>query len=128
MEYATRLRGVVCGGAFEWLTHRAPEGDAGVEALLAGFDGGAAAAARFATTRVNPEIFFAIGAAGGATRATVRNDLIAGGASDIGEQEFACGGNEGGKFGDAERGYGAEGIHGTGKADFGFEDIANAGD
>ena len=118
----------MCGGAFERLAGGAPEGGAGVEALLARFDGGATAAARFATPRVNPEIFFAVGAAGSATRATVRDDLIAGSAGDIGEQKFACGGNEAGKFSDAERGYGAEGMYETGKADFGFEDIADAGE
>ncbi len=115
------------GGAFEWLTHRAPKGDAGVEALLAGFDGGAATAARFAATRIDPEIFFAVGAAGGATKAAVSNDLIAGSAGDIGEQEFAGGRNEAGKFADAECGDGAERIHDTGEANFGFEDIADAG-
>ena len=118
----------MCGGAFEGLAVGAPEGGAGVEALLAGFDGGATTAARFASARVNPEIFFAVGAPGGATRSTVSDDFDrpkcwATSASknlravETRQESSRCLGGDG-----------AEGIHGTGETDFGFEDIANAGE
>ena len=116
------------GGAFEWLTHRAPEGGAGVGGLFAGFDGGAAMAARFAATRIDPEIFFAVGAAGGATEAGVSDDLVAGSVGDVGLEIFARGGDEAGEFGDAECGDVAERIHVAGEAKFGFEDVADAGE
>ena len=44
----------------------APEGGAGAGGLFAAFDAGATFAAGFAAAFVDPEIFFAVGAAGGA--------------------------------------------------------------
>ena len=96
--------------------------------MFAALDGGAAAAARFAIAFVDPEIFFAVGAAGGAAEAGVGDDLVAGIVGDVGLEIFAGGPDEAGEFGDAEGGDFAEGIHIACKTKFGFEDVADAGE
>ena len=105
-----------------------PESGAGAGGLFAAFDAGAAFAAWFALAFVDPEIFFAVGAAGGAAESGVRDDLVAGIVGDVGLEIFARGGDEAGEFGDAERGDFAEGIHIACKTKFGFEDVADAGE
>ena len=111
-----------------WLAGGAPEGGAGAGGLFAAFDAGAAFAAGFAATFVDPEILFAVGAAGGAAESGVRDDLVAGIVGDVGLEIFAGGPDETGEFGDAERRDFAEGIYVAGEAEFGFEDVADAGE
>lgn len=106
----------------------APEGGAGAGGLFAALDWGAASAAGFVVAFVDPEIFFALGAAGSAAESGVGDDLIAGVVGDVGLEVFASGPDEAGEFGDAERGDFAEGIHVAGEAEFGFEDVADAGE
>ena len=106
----------------------APEGGAGAGGLFAAGDRGAAFAAGFAVAFVDPEIFFAVGAAGGAAESGVGDDLVAGIISDVGLEIFARGADEAGEFGDAECGDFAEGIYVAGEAEFGFEDVADAGE
>ena len=106
----------------------APEGGAGAGGLFAAFDAGAAFAARFASAFVDPEIFFAVGTAGGAPEARVGDDLVAGVVGDVGLEIFAGGSDEAGEFGDAEGGYFAEGIYVAGETKLGFEDVADAGE
>ena len=106
----------------------APEGGAGAGGLFAACDGGAAFAAGFAVAFVDPEIFFAAGAAGGAAAAGVGDDLVAGSVGDVGLEIFTRGGDEAGEFGDAEARDFAEGIHVAGEAELGFEDVADAGE
>ena len=106
----------------------APEGGASAGGLFAAFDAGAAFAARFASAFVDPEIFFAVGTAGGAAEARVGDDLVAGVVGDVGLEIFAGGGDEAGELGDAEGGDFAEGIHVAGEAELGFEDVADAGE
>ena len=96
--------------------------------MFAAFDEGAAFAAGFAVAFVDPEVFFAIGAAGGAAEAGVRDDLVAGIVGDVGPEIFAGGADEAGELGDAESGDFAEGIYVAGEAEFGFEDVADAGE
>ena len=52
--------------------------------LFAAGDRGGAFAAGFAVAFVGPEIFFAVGAAGGAAESGVGDDLVAGIISDVG--------------------------------------------
>ena len=106
----------------------APEGGAGAGGLFAALDESSAFAAGFAGAFVDPEVFFAVGAAGGTAEAGVRDDLIAGIVGDVGLEIFTGGADEAGEFGDAERGDFAEGIHIAGEAEFGFEDVADAGE
>ena len=96
--------------------------------MFAAFDAGAAFAAGFVVAFVDPEIFFAVGAAGGAAESGVGDDLVAGVVGDVGLEIFAGGADEAGEFGDAERGDFAEGIYVAGEAEFGFEDVADAGE
>ena len=106
----------------------APEGGAGVEALLAGLDGCAANAAGLAAAMVDPEVLFGVGAAGGAADAGVGDDLVARGVGDVGRHQLAGVGDEGGEFGDGERLDGAEGMDAAGEADLGLEDVADSGE
>jgi len=106
----------------------APEGGACAGGLFAAFDAGAAFAAGFVVAFVDPEIFFAVGAAGGAAEAGVGDDLVAGIVGDVGLEIFAGGPDEAGEFGDAEGGNFAEGIHIARKTKFRFEDVADAGE
>ena len=96
--------------------------------MLARFNGVAAFAAGFALAFVYPEIFFAITAAGGAAEASVRDDLIAGVVGDVGLEKFPRGGDEADEFVDAEGFDAAERIYPAGEAEFGFEDVADAGE
>ena len=77
---------------------------------------------------VDPEIFFAVGAAGGAAESGVRDDLVAGVVGDVCLEIFARGADKAGEFGDAESGDSAEGIYVAGEAEFGFENVADAGE
>ena len=104
----------------------APESCAGTGGLFAALDAGGAFAAGFAAAFVDPEIFFAVGAAGGAAESGVGDDLVAGIVGDVGLEIFASGADEAGEFGDAERGDFAEGIYVAGEAEFRFEDVADA--
>ena len=106
----------------------APEGGAGAGGLFAAFDEGAAFAARFAAAFVDPEIFFAVGAAGGAAESGVSDDLVAGIVGDVGLKEFSRGPDQASEFGDAEGFDAAEGIYPASEAEFGFEDVADAGE
>jgi hypothetical protein len=112
----------------EWLTSGAPESRAGAGGLFAAFDTGAALAAGFAATFVDPEIFLAVGAAGGAAESGVRDDLVAGIVGDASLQIFPRGADEAGELDDAESGDFAERVYVAGEAEFGFEDIADAGE
>lgn len=106
----------------------APESGAGAGGLFAAGDRGGAFAAGFVVAFVDPKIFFAVGAAGGAAQSGMRNDLVAGVVGDVGLEIFAGGGDEAGEFGDAESGDSAEGIYVAGEAEFRFEDVADAGE
>ena len=106
----------------------APESGAGAGGLFAAFDAGAAFAARFTLAFVDPEIFFAVGTAGGAAEAGVGDDLVAGTVGDVGLEIFAGGADEAGEFGDAESGDLAEGIHVACETKLGFEDVTDAGE
>ena len=86
--------------------------------MFAAGDGGGAFAAGFARAFVDPEIFFAVGTAGGAAESCVGDDLVAGIVGDVGLEIFARGSDEAGEFGDAECGDFAEGIHVAGEAEF----------
>ena len=96
--------------------------------MFAAGDRGAAFAAGFAVAFVDPEIFFAVGAAGGAAESGVSDDLVAGIVGDVCLEVFASSADEAGEFGDAECGDFAEGIYVAGEAEFGFEDVADAGE
>jgi hypothetical protein len=91
-------------------------------------DESSAFAAGFAVAFVDPEIFFAVGAAGGAAESSVGDDLVAGIVGDVGLEIFAGSADEAGQFGDTERGDFAKGIHITCEAKLGFEDVADAGE
>ena len=106
----------------------APESCAGAWGLFAAFDAVAALAAGFAVASVDPEILFAVGAAGGAAKAGVGDDLVAGIVGDVGLEIFVGGPDEAGEFGDAEGGDFTEGIYVAGEAEFRFEDVADAGE
>ena len=56
------------------------------------------------------------------------DDLVAGVVGDVGLEIFAGGADEASKFGDAERRDFAEGIHIACETEFGFEDVADAGE
>ena len=96
--------------------------------MFAGFDWSGAAATGFAFAFVDPEIFPAVGAAGGAAKARVRDHLVAGIVGDVGLEEFSRGPDEASEFGDAEGFDAAEGIYPASEAEFGFEDVADAGE
>ena len=112
----------------EWLAGGAPEGGAGAGGLFAAFDAGAAFAAGFVVAFVDPEIFFAVGATGRAAESGVGDDLVAGIVGDVSLQIFSRGADEAGELDDAESGDFAERVYVAGEAEFGFEDIANAGE
>src|SRR5579871_1403302 len=111
----------------ERLAGGTPEGGAGAGGLFTALDERAAFATGFVVAFVDPEIFFAVGAAGGAAESGVRDDLVAGVVGDVGLEIFAGGPDEAGEFGDAERRDFAEGVYVAGEAELGFEDVADAG-
>src|SRR5450759_1696524 len=103
------------------LTGWAPEGDAGVGAVLWGADGGGAAAAWLAGAAVDPQVLLDSGiACGGAP--------VAGGFGHVGQEEFARGGDEIGELLFGERGDLAEGAEAASEGDLGFEDVAESGE
>ena len=106
----------------------APESCAGAWGLFAAFDAVAALAAGFAVASVDPEILFAVGAAGGAAESGVRDDLVAGIVGDVSLKIFPRGADEAGELDDAESGDFAERVYVAGEAEFGFEDVADAGE
>ena len=107
----------------------APVGAAGVAALQGALNWGLADAAGLAFAAVDPEVVAGVGCAGSAAlAAAVRDDQVVGVFEDVGGEELLGG------FYDLFRlttGEGAdleEGVELEGEADFGFEDVAYAGE
>src|ERR1700676_2102251 len=79
------------GGAMHGLAVGPPEGGTGVGGLFAGGDGGDAAAAGLVLALVDPEVFFALGAVGGAAERDVGGDVMGGEIGRVALEEFAGG-------------------------------------
>src|SRR6266850_3877786 len=125
MELASRC--VPGGGPFERLTIGTPERNAGVQPLLARFDGGATTAAGLTSPSVNPQIFVVVGASCGSPQPRVGHDFIAGSIRNIGEHKFARSGDEAGELRNAQRSDETEGMYSACKTNLGFKNIADAG-